>query len=184
VLTVEQRARVMDLVDNGHTIQVTTDVPLGLDTNGVHFELVQFHFHAPSEHTIDGEFAPLEVHFVHKSASGQLAVLGVLVEEGEYDPLWEPIIENLPAGPDDPRRLENLSFDMSQLRPLPRRYFRYIGSLTTPPCSEGVEWAVVAEKQQISPEQMAAVVSNLHANNRPVQPLGERELLLVSAEEG
>jgi carbonic anhydrase len=157
---------------------------LGLDTNGVHFELVQFHFHAPSEHTIDGEFAPLEVHFVHKSASGQLAVLGVLVEEGEYDPLWEPIIENLPAGPDDPRRLENLSFDMSQLRPLPRRYFRYIGSLTTPPCSEGVEWAVVAEKQQISPEQMAAVVSNLHANNRPVQPLGERELLLVSAEEG
>jgi carbonic anhydrase len=181
-LTLEQRARVMDLVDNGHTIQVTNDVPLALDMEGVHYEMAQFHFHAPSEHTIDGEYAPLEVHMVHKSADGQLAVIGVLVEEGEHDPLWDPIIGNLPEGPGDQKHLEDLALDMNELRPLPKRYYRYQGSLTTPPCSEGVQWIVMAEKRQISPEQMAAMVSHLHDNNRPVQPLGDRELLLVSAE--
>ena len=181
-LTFEQRARVMDLVDNGHTIQITNDVPMALDMDGIHYELVQFHFHAPSEHTIDGKYAPLEVHLVHKSADGELAVIGVLVEDGEHDALWDPIIGNLPDGPGDDRRLENLSLDMNELRPLPKRYYRYQGSLTTPPCSEGVQWIVMAEKRQISPEQMAEMVSHLHDNNRPVQPLGDRELLLVSAE--
>jgi carbonic anhydrase len=181
-LTFEQRARVMDLVDNGHTIQVTNDVPMALDMGGVHYEMVQFHFHAPSEHTINGEHAPLEVHIVHKSADGELAVIGVLVEEGEHDALWDPIIGNLPGGPGDQRHLEDLSLDMNELRPLPKRYYRYQGSLTTPPCSEGVQWIVMAEKRQISHEQMAAMVSHLHDNNRPVQPIGNRELFLVSAE--
>lgn len=180
VLTFEQRARVMDLVDNGHTIQVTTDVPMALDLGDTRYELVQFHFHAPSEHTIDGEHAPLEVHFVHTSASGELAVIGVLIEEGEHDALAEPIIAALPDGPGDERRVENLDLDMNDLRPLPKRYYRYRGSLTTPPCSEGVEWIVMAEKRQISSEQMATIVSHLHDNNRPVQPLGARTISLVS----
>ncbi len=180
VLTLEQRARVMDLVDNGHTIQITNDVPMALDIDDVHYELVQFHFHSPSEHTIDGEHAPLEVHFVHKSADGELAVTGILVEEGEYDVLWDSVIGALPDGPGDDRHLEDLDLDMSELRPLPERYFRYEGSLTTPPCSEGVEWIVMAEKRQISPEQMSAMVSRLHDNNRPVQPLGNRRIGLVS----
>ena len=180
VLTFEQRARVMDLVDNGHTIQITNDAPVTLDLGGVHYELVQFHFHAPSEHTIDGEHAPLEAHMVHKSADGELAVIGVLVEEGEYDSLWDPIIGALPDRPGDDRHLEDLDLDMSELHPLPNRYFRYRGSLTTPPCSEGVEWIVMAEKRQISPEQMSAMVSHLHNNNRPVQPLGDRQIGLVS----
>lgn len=179
-LTLEQRARVMDLVDNGHTIQVTNDVPMALDMEGVHYELVQFHFHAPSEHTIDGEHAPLEVHLVHKSAGGELAVIGVLVEEGEHDVLWDPIIGNLPDSQGDDRRLENLDLDMNELRPLPKIYYRYQGSLTTPPCSEGVQWIVMAEKRQISSGQMAEMVSHLHDNNRPVQPLGARTISLVS----
>jgi carbonic anhydrase len=182
VLTLDQRARVMDIVDNGHTIQVTSDVPMALDVDGVHYELVQFHFHAPSEHTIDGEYSPLEVHFVHKSEAGELAVIGVLVDEGKHDALWEPVLSALPDGPDDPRHVENLELDMGELRPLPRSYYRYLGSLTTPPCSEGVQWIVMAERRQISPEQMADMVSHLRDNNRPVQPLGERELLLVLAE--
>ena len=180
VLTLEQRARVMDLVDNGHTIQITNDVPMALDMGDVHYELVQFHFHAPSEHTIDGEHAPLEVHYVHKSAAGELMVVGILVEEGAYSLLWEPIIGALPDGPGDDRHLEDLDFDMRELRPLPSRYYRYEGSLTTPPCSEGVQWIVMAEKRQISSEQMAAIVSHLHDNNRPVQPLGDRQIGLVS----
>ncbi len=180
VLTFEQRARVMDLVDNGHTIQITNDVPMGLDIDEIHYEMVQFHFHSPSEHTIEGGHAPLEVHFVHKSAAGELAVIGVLVEEGEHDALWEPVIASLPSGPGDDRHVDQLELDMNELRPLPRRYYRYQGSLTTPPCSEGVQWIVMAEKRQISPEQMAAMVSHLHNNNRPVQPLGGRQIGLVS----
>jgi len=179
VLTLEQRARVMDLVDNGHTIQITNDVPMALDIDDVHYELVQFHFHSPSEHTIDGEHAPLEVHFVHKSAAGELAVTGILVEEGEYDVLWEPVISAMPNDVSGSRHLEDLDLDMSELQPLPRRYYRYHGSLTTPPCSEGVQWIVMAEKRQISPDQMDAVVSRLHDNNRPVQPLGDRQIGLV-----
>lgn len=179
VLTVTQRARVMDLVDNGHTIQITNDVPMSTELGGVRYELVQYHFHAPSEHTIDGEHAPLEVHFVHKSAAGELAVIGILVEEGTHDVLWDTIIEALPA-PGDTRHVEDLDLDMSELRPLPTRYYRYAGSLTTPPCSEGVQWVVMAEKRQISIEQMAALVSHLHHNNRPVQPLGSRKIGKVS----
>jgi carbonic anhydrase len=167
-------------VDNGHTIQVTNDVPMALDMGGVHYELVQFHFHAPSEHTIDGEHAPLEVHLVHKSAEGRLAVIGVLIEEGDYDVLWDPIIGSLPEGPGDDRHLEGLELDPEEFQPLPERYYRYRGSLTTPPCSEGVEWIVMADKRQISPAQMASIVSHLHDNNRPVQPLGARTINLVS----
>ncbi len=180
VLSFGQRARVMDLVDNGHTIQITNDAPVTLDLGGVHFELVQFHFHSPSEHTIGSQHAPLEVHMVHKSEAGDLAVIGVLVEEGEHDSIWDPIIGALPNSPGDDRHLEDLDLDMSELRPLPERYYRYRGSLTTPPCSEGVEWIVMAEKRQISPAQMAAMVSRLHDNNRPVQPLGNRAIGLVS----
>jgi carbonic anhydrase len=117
---------------------------------------------------------------VHKSADGELAVIGVLVEEGEHDPIWDPIIGALPEGPGDARHLEDLELDPVEFQPLPERYYRYQGSLTTPPCSEGVQWIVMAEKRQISPEQMAAMVSHLHDNNRPVQPLGDRTIRLVS----
>ena len=180
VLSTTQRATVMDIVDNGHTIQVTNDIPMSIQIEETLYELVQYHFHSPSEHTIDGAHAPLEAHFVHKSAAGELAVLGILVEEGAHDVLWEPVLSRLPDGPGDDRHIEGLNLDMNAFRPLPRRYYRYEGSLTTPPCSEGVRWVVMAEKRQISAEQMAAIVSHLHYNNRPVQPTGDRSIGLVS----
>ncbi len=182
VLTPEQRTRAIDLVDNGHTIQVTTDVTSALDLDGEHYELVQYHFHAPSEHTIDGEYAPLEIHFVHKSTAGNLAVLGVLVEEGVHNKFWDPVIAALPSSPGDERHLEGLELDVNELQSVAERYYRYRGSLTTPPCSESVQWIVIAEKRQFSPEQMESLTSHLHHNNRPVQPLGDRDLVLVSGE--
>ncbi len=180
LLTVEQRARVMDLIDNGHTIQVTSDAFMALDLDGEHYELVQYHFHDPSEHTVDGEQAPLEVHFVHKSAAGNLAVAALLVEVGDRDPVWDHVIAALPSGPGDSRHLDDLDLKTSELHPA-SDYYRYQGSLTTPPCSEDVEWIVMADRHRISPEQMAAITSHLHQNNRPVQPLGERELVLISS---
>ena len=182
VLTDGQRATVMDLIDNGHTIQITNDVPLVANVDGTEYELVQYHFHAPSEHTIDGRHSPLEVHLVHKSSNGDLAVVGALFEEGEHDPLWDAILSALPEGPGDDRHLENLNLDSTDLRPPPTTYYRYMGSLTTPPCSENVRWIVSAEIREISPEQMATIVSHLHENNRPVQPLNDRKLYLVSDE--
>jgi carbonic anhydrase len=180
VLLAEQRATVMDIVDNGHTIQVTNDIPMSIQVEETLYELVQYHFHSPSEHTIDGKHAPLEAHFVHKSAAGKLAVLGILVEEGAHDVLWEPLMSQLPDSPGDDRHIEGLDLDMDEFRPLPRRYYRYEGSLTTPPCSEGVRWVVMAEKRQISAEQMSAIISRLHNNNRPVQALGKRTIGFVS----
>ena len=180
VLNVTQRAQVMDVVDNGHTIQITNDVALTTELGGIIYELVQYHLHAPSEHTIDGEHAPLEVHFVHSSAAGELAVFGVLFEEGAHNAVWDPVIAALPDGPGDDRHVEDLDLEINKLRPLPLHYYRYEGSLTTPPCSEGVRWIVMAEKRQISPAQMAEVVSHLHHNYRPVQPLGGRKIGLVS----
>ena len=180
VLTEGQRARVMDLVDNGHTIQVTNDVPMVAIVDGIEHELVQYHFHAPSEHTIDGRHLPLEVHLVHKSADGNLAVYGVLVEEGEHDALWEVILSALPEGPDDPRHLENLDLDTDDIRPQPQTYYRYMGSLTTPPCSENVKWIVSAEIRDISPDQMARILARLPDNNRPVQPLNGRTVELYA----
>ena len=180
LLTEGQRASVMDLVDNGHTIQITNDVPMVAIVDAVEYELVQYHFHAPSEHTIDGRHLPLEVHLVHKSAVGDLAVIGVLFEEGEHDKLWEVILSALPDGPDDPRHLENLDLNTDDIRPPPQTYYRYMGSLTTPPCSENVTWIVSAEIRDISPEQMATILARLPDNNRPVQPLNARTLTLYS----
>jgi carbonic anhydrase len=180
VLTDEQRAKVADIVDNGHTIQVTTDLPMSLELGATVYELVQFHFHAPSEHTIDGVQAPLEAHFVHKSAAGELAVLGILIGEGEHNEVMVPIIAALPSSPDDPRHLENLDLPMNNLRQLPRAYYRYDGSLTTPPCSEGVRWIVAADLYEISDQQMAEMVPHLHDNFRPVQALGSRKIGYVS----
>ena len=182
VITMEQRVEVMDLIDNGHTIQVTDDAPMAIDLDGAHYDLVQYHFHAPSEHTLGGEHAPLEVHYVHRSAQGNLAVLAALVVEGAHEPFLDPLLAALPSGPGDARHLEDLELDLEELHPLTEVYYRYRGSLTTPRCSEGVEWIVWGEPDEISTEQMAAITSHLHENNRPVQPLGERELVLVSSE--
>jgi carbonic anhydrase len=180
VLEDEQIARVADIIDNGHTIQVTTELPLSMALGATTFELIQFHFHAPSEHTIDGVQASLEAHFVHKSAAGELAVIGILLEEGDHNDIMDPIIAALPSAPDESRHITNLSLPMDELRPLPTKYFRYNGSLTTPPCSEGVQWIVAADLYEMSNQQMTEIVAHLHSNFRPVQALGDRKIGYVS----
>jgi carbonic anhydrase len=170
----------MDLIDNGHTIQITNDVEVHVEIDGRQYDLVQYHFHAPSEHTTDGRYSPIEAHLVHKSADGRLAVIGVLIEEGEHDPIWDPLISFLPSGPGRTRHIEDLELDPDELKPLDASFFRYEGSLTTPPCSEGVQWIVMAEHPQMSRRQLEALASYLHDNHRPVQPLGDRRLEFIA----
>lgn len=168
-----------DSVSNtGHSIQVEVEAGSRITYNGIAYDLLQFHFHAPSEHTIDGQAAAMEVHFVHKDPnSDMLAVVGILLVEGESDnAAYAPVFTRLPAAADETLG-GDLSLDLTALLPPARTFYTYQGSLTTPPCSEIVRWLLLDTPVELSAEQIAAYTS-IYANNaRPVQPLGQRDLL-------
>jgi len=179
-LQIAHHEHVLDILDNGHTIQVTYDEGSTLQADGQSYELVQYHFHAPSEHTIASRRYPMEIHLVHSNAEGQLAVVGALISEGTHNPAYDPVWSQLPGQPGESRHLEGVDVDINQLLPGPGTpYFRYDGSLTTPPCSEGVSWFVFETPVELSLEQIAAFTSIIDDNNRPVQPLYDRELKLM-----
>ena len=166
----------LDLVNNGHTVQVNYEAGSHLVVRGVSYDLVQFHFHAHSEHRLAGHFAPLEVHLVHRNASGELAVIGVLIEEGASNAALESVFENLPKQSGGMLRLADSMFDATELLPEAVESFHYDGSLTTPPCSEGVNWHVLAAPLQASSAQIAKFTA-LYANDaRPLQALEDREV--------
>lgn len=179
-LYIARNAHVVDFLDNGHTIQVTYDRGSTLAVGDLEFELVQFHFHAPSEHTVDGRHYPVEMHLVHQSEDGELAVIGVFIEEGEHHPAIQALINGLPAEHGEERHFEGVEIDVDAFMPLEDRFYRYEGSLTTPPCTEGVHWAVMAQRLRVSAEQIAALDAAMPENNRPVQPPGLREVVLIS----
>jgi carbonic anhydrase len=135
------------------------------------YELKQFHFHSPSEHQRNGRNAAAEIHFVHADPEGNLAVIGVFVEEGAPHPTVARLWESLPT---EEGKVNGLGqpINATDLLPKARDYYFYQGSLTTPPCTEGVRWVVMKEPITMSAEQIAALKRALHHdNNRPVQPL-------------
>lgn len=162
---------------NGHTIQVDYDTGSSIIYNEIPYNLAQFHFHTPSEHTADGESFPMEVHFVHKSASGALAVVGVIFIESEVDnPAYAPIFENMPTVQTTPQVIDQM-IDANALLPTGRAFITYTGSLTTPPCSEGVRWLLINEPVELSAAQIESFRAIFELNARPVQPLNTRDLL-------
>ena len=165
----------LDILNNGHTIQVNTGGGGFMVLDGRRFDLLQFHFHHPSEHTLYGENFPMEVHFVHKSADGDLGVLGVFMAEGEENPTINKIWHNVEVGGGSKRIEEFIEPDT--LLPVDRAYFRYAGSLTTPPCSEVVNWAVMAQPITVSRRQIDAFGNLYPMNARPVQGLNRRFIL-------
>jgi carbonic anhydrase len=164
------------IVDNGHTVQVDYAPGSSLEVDGVRYELAQFHFHAPSEHTIAGKHAPAEMHLVHKSATGALAVVGVLLEEGDQNSHFDPVLNNLPEQPGAPRRLD-VQVNANDLLPADQRTWRYEGSLTTPPGTEGVRWFLMVEPVKLSAAQITALTRVCHGNSRPTQALNGRKVL-------
>lgn len=164
------------LLDNGHAIQVNLpasgDMTLGDRTYG----LAQFHVHTPSEHTVDGKQAPLEIHFVHADAKGGLAVVGVMVQEGEAHPALDPLIAAFDSITPEGAGISLGDFDPRALLPDGEGRMAYPGSLTTPPCSEGVAWNVMTTPITASAAQIAAFVARYPDNARPVQPLEDRSL--------
>ncbi len=166
----------ISILNNGHTIQVDYQPGSAIVLDGTRYGLVQFHFHHRSEHTVDGADFPLEMHLVHASADGALAVVGVFLEEGEANEALAPVWRGLPAEPGPAAIIEG-SLDANALLPERRTTWRYAGSLTTPPCTEGVSWLVMTDPVTASSEQIEAFRTLFPVNNRPVQPLNGRRLV-------
>jgi carbonic anhydrase len=171
-------ANAKEVVNNGHSIQVNVDNYSSIDIDGKHFYLKQFYFHTPSENEIDGRSFPFEAHFVHAAKDGSLAVIGVLFELGEENPTLKAIWDKMPQEADNKTALTLTSKQIEALLPKSRDYYSFNGSLTTPPCSEGVRWMVLKQYKTISKEQVEQFLSVMHhENNRPVQDINARKVL-------
>lgn len=161
------------IVDNGHTVQVEVGEN-SINLTGKSYELVQFHFHRPSEEKVNGQRFDMVVHLVHKSDEGQLAVVAVLLERGNENPFIQTLWNNLPLEKNTPVQPPATQIDLASLLPAMRSYYTYMGSLTTPPCSEGVLWLVMKQPVQVSQDQIN-IFSRLYRNNaRPIQPSAGR----------
>ena len=161
--------------NNGHTVQVNLPAGNTVDVGGQSYELLQFHFHTPSEELIKGKSMPMVVHFVHKNAAGDLGVVAVLIQAGQANPALSPVFDHLPrAG--EKISVDGLSLDLSALLPKTLGYYDFTGSLTTPPCSEGVHWMVLKSPITLSAAQIEAFRKLVGSNARPVQPLNGREI--------
>ena len=165
--------------NNGHTIKL--DVQPGnfleVPEKDLKFEFLQGHFHSPSEHTVNGKHFPMEIHLVHTDDDGGLVVVGIMVEEGEEDAMLNRIWSFMPEHAGESTESPLTVFESGVLPPT-RDYFSYDGSLTTPPCSEGVTWIVFRKLFTASAEQVARFKQRVGpATNRPVQPKNARAIL-------
>lgn len=165
------------VVDNGHTIQVNITDGSDIEIDGVKFALKQFHFHSPSENQIDGKNFPLEAHFVHAAKDGHLAVVAVMFKEGKENKVLQKIWDRMPNKAGESAKCGLSSKLINELLPKNKDYYRFSGSLTTPPCSEGVRWMVLKNYVTISPAQVKEFSKIIHKNNRPVQPLNARKVM-------
>jgi carbonic anhydrase len=170
----------LTVLNNGHTVQVTAEGAGRLQSAGTTYDLLQVHFHSPSEHLIDGRPVPVEAHFVHKAEDGRLAVLGVFVVEGAENPALAPLLSRMPVTATPAQTFPTVSIDLGALLPQDLSVYRYGGSLTTPPCTEGVAWHVLEAPVTASPLQIEQLSQVLDGNARPVQPLNGRPLIAPS----
>jgi carbonic anhydrase len=165
----------LKIINNGHTIQVNVTPGSKIRIDGKAFDLLQFHFHRPSEEHINGKPSAMVIHFVHKNDSGELAVLGVLLQEGNENPgiktLWSyaPPKEGPEVAPD------NVAFNPTNLLPREMEFFHYDGSLTTPPCTEKVKFFILKSQVNISKDQVTQFPFKMNA--RPIQALNDRKIL-------
>ena len=164
----------INIINNLHTIQFNISGDNKVDLNGKEYKLLQFHYHALSEHTIDGKYYPIEVHFVHQHSDTDFAVLGIMFEEGEENKLFAEYLDVFPTAKGEINM--DGTIDLLSLFPDDKSYFNYKGSLTTPPCSEVVNWYVLKTPVTASIEQIEKFSKILKNNYRPIQPLNERTI--------
>jgi carbonic anhydrase len=166
----------LNIKNNGHTIQVDYDSGSSIKVDGGDYQLAQFHFHDPSEHTVNGRSFPMELHIVHKNEKGGLAVIGVILEEGSENPAYAKVFAEMPKKADEEKKL-SVTVNASDLLPKSKAFYRYAGSLTTPPCTEDVAWFVLKTPVEVSKAQVDAFKAVIKDNNRPLQPLHGRKIM-------
>jgi len=165
------------ILNNGHTIQLNYTAGSTLTVDGKEFHLKQIHFHAPSENTIEGKYFPMEGHLVHAAADGELAVVSVMYSEGKANEAMEAAWAAMPVSAHEEKAAGGVG-SVDSFLPAGRDYYRFNGSLTTPPCTEGVRWLVMKEPAEVSAEQIRKFEEVMHGpNNRPVQPRNARVVL-------
>lgn len=166
------------IVNNGHAIQVNYEPGSFMTVDGEKYQLVQFHFHAPSEYTVKGQFYDMEMHLVHKNDKGELGVVGVFLKKGAPNKLIQVLWDNMPQEINKENVVSGVSVNASGLLPKDTKYYHLYGSLTTPPCSEGVNWSVMKAPIEVSEEQIQKFKTTMGVdNNRPVQPVNKRFVL-------
>ena len=174
-ITFNYKTTTIEIENNGHTIEFLCQPGSKITINGTVYDLLQFHYHGSSEHTVEGVQYPLEVHFVHKATDSNYAVLGILFEEGAENPLFTSFLSHFPKQvgiyKDD-----LIQLDLTSLFPTNKSYYNYSGSLTTPPCSEVVNWYVFKNKVTASAAQLSVFRAILKNNFRPVQNLNGRKI--------
>jgi len=165
------------IVNTGHSIQIDCENGSYARIDGLRYDLVRVDFHSPSEHLVDGRSLPMEIQFLHRGAAGDLAVVAALVEVGPVSDALAPIFANLPAT-EGKKKVKDAEIDVTTLLPKDHTRWVYEGSLTTPPCTEGVRWAVMRKPIPAARGQIDSFRKVCDGNFRPVQPLNDRTVRL------
>jgi len=173
-LEVDYASSALNILNNGHTVQVNYDAGSKITLAGTEYALRQFHFHAHSEHQVAGRSWPLELHLVHQNAQGGLAVVGIFIKEGAENAALANVFDNLPATLGAAKTVPGATVQAEAFWPSDHAMWRYDGSLTTPPCSEGVKWHVLRTPIEASSAQIASFTRLFHDNARPIQQLAGR----------
>ena len=191
----------LQILNNGHTIQINYSTEShdedsnvyingekhalpsaiqynsGLSISGEYYKLLHVNFHSPSEHHVDGKPYAMEAHFVHMNSQGQHAVVGVTMKRGSTNRFLDQLWSHMPTTKSGPNTISGVSVNAHDLLPHRKSYYHYRGSLTTPPCSEGVRWFVLKESIEVSDAQVERFLSVIGHNARPVQPINHRPLI-------
>jgi len=175
-LKFDYQAVPLKIIDNGHSIQIDYAPGSFLTVGDRRFQLVQFHFHHPSEERIDGKGFEMVAHLVHKDAAGKLAVVAVLLDPGAANPLVQTLWTHIPKHKEHEDTLASIRINAADLLPADHSYYSFAGSLTTPPCTEGVSWFVLRHAGSVSTQQVKAFAQHYPMNARPVQPVEGREI--------
>jgi carbonic anhydrase len=167
----------LKVIDNGHTIQVSYDRNSSITIGDRRYELIQFHFHHPSEEEIEGRTYDMVVHLVHRDQDGKLAVVAVLLRKGRVNAMLQKLWEHLPEVKEKETLIHGVEINAADLLPADRGYYSFPGSLTTPPCTEGVSWFVLKTPTEVSSAEIMQFGALYPHNARPVQPLNGRTIL-------
>jgi len=174
-LQIDYQPSPLKIVDNGHTIKIDYAAGSSVTVGGKTYPLTQFHFHKPSEEEIAGKKYAMVIHLVHELPDGAV-VVALLVKSGGENPLIQTLWANLPKTEGKENEVAGVTINAADLLPADRNYYNFDGSLTIPPCGEGVNWFVMKTPIEMSAAQIAVFAKHYPMNARPIQPTNGREI--------